>query len=386
MGFLQRLSLLATIAMLVAAPARAEVAASQATDWPFDVTTLRAPDGSITAKFVSFGATMTELWVRDRAGDARDVVLGYDDNTKLLTDPAHPVFNPIVGRYANRIKNGTFSIPITKDPQPDAPNVYHIPTNDHDGQDTLHGGIYGWDRRNWTVLARTDTSVTYHHLDAADEGFLGDVEATVTHSVENGGTLRTSVHATATEKTPIMLTQHIYWNLDAFQGADDVLAHQLHVDASRVVAVDGDAIPTGDLIDVGGTPFDFRETQKIGARWNDTVDLCGGGCQGYDNCWIYDHSEQARPGVSLWSDLSGIRLDVTTDNPAVQVYTGYWLDTPRKVVHGGPDVNYTKWSAVAIEQEGYIDAINTPEWGVDQIYYPGKDYNWESVYKFSTVP
>ncbi|KAM5537708.1 hypothetical protein V8D89_008621 [Ganoderma adspersum] len=396
MGFMKQLGLLATMAMLAAATvARAE--AAQAADWPFDVTTLRAPDGSITAKFVSFGATMTELWVRDRAGSARDVVLGYDDNTKLLTDPAHPVFNPIVGRYANRIKNGTFSIPITKDPQPDAPNVYHIPTNDHDGQDTLHGGIYGWDRRNWTVLARTETSVTYHHLDAADEGFPGDVEATVTHSVENGGTLRTSVHATATEKTPIMLTQHIYWNLDAFQGSDDVLAHKLHVDASRVVAVDGDAIPTGDLIDVGGTPFDFRRTQAIGARWSDTVGLCGGGCQGYDNCWIYDHSEQAEPGVSLWSDLSGIRfvpesssapppLDVTTDNPAVQVYTGFWLDTPRKAVHGGPAVNYTKWSAVAIEQEGYIDAINTPEWGVDQIYYPGKDYEWESVYKFSTVP
>ena len=101
----------------------------------------------------------------------------------------------------------------------------------------------------------------------------------MTHSVESGGTLRTSVHARATEKTPIMLTQHIYWNLDAFQGpgSDTVLAHQLRVDASRVVAVDGDAIPTGDLIDVGGTPFDFRETQAIGARWNDTLGLCGGG-------------------------------------------------------------------------------------------------------------
>ena len=102
----------------------------------------------------------------------------------------------------------------------------------------------------------------------------------MTHSVESGGTLRTSVHARATEKTPIMLTQHIYWNLDAFQGpgSDTVLAHRLRVDASRVVAVDGDAIiPTWDLIDVGGMPFDFREMQAIGARWNDTVDLCGGG-------------------------------------------------------------------------------------------------------------
>ena len=99
----------------------------------------------------------------------------------------------------------------------------------------------------------------------------------VTHTVESGGVLKTSVHASATEKTPIMLTQHIYWNLDAFQGSDNILNHKLHVDGSKVVAVDGDAIPTGEFIDVEGTPYDFSETQAIGARWNDTVGLCGGG-------------------------------------------------------------------------------------------------------------
>jgi aldose 1-epimerase len=96
----------------------AGVPAGQAPDWPFDVTEISAPDGSITAKFVSVGATLTELWVKDRNGEPRDVVIGYDDNTKLLTDPYHPVFNGIIGRYAGRIKNGTFSIPITKDPNP----------------------------------------------------------------------------------------------------------------------------------------------------------------------------------------------------------------------------------------------------------------------------
>ncbi|KAI0751946.1 galactose mutarotase-like protein [Daedaleopsis nitida] len=378
--------LLGVLALGLLVPAGLAADSVLAPDWPFDLTTLKAPDGSITAKFVSFGATMTELWVKDRKGKARDIILGYDDNSKLLTDPAHPVFNPIVGRYANRIKNGTFSIPITKDPQPAGPNVYQIPTNDHDGADTLHGGIYGWDRRNWTIVARNQTSVTYFHLDRADEGFPGFVEAHVTHTVHDGGILHTSIVATPTEKTPIMLTQHIYWNLDAFQGSDDVLAHKLHVDGSRVVAVDSYAIPTRDFIDVEGTPFDFRETQAIGARWDDTVDLCGSGCQGYDNCWIYDHDHSTTPGVTLWSDLSGIKLEVTTSNPAVQVYTGFWLDTPRKEVHGGPSKTYSKWSAVAIEQEGYIDAINTPEWGVDQIYHPGKDYTWDSVYKFSTVP
>lgn len=369
--------------------------------WPFDVTTLSAPDGTITAKFVSFGATMTELWVKDKNGNARDIILGYDDNTNLLTDPAHPVFNPIVGRYANRIKNGTFSIPITKLPQPPGPNVYHIPTNDHNGQDTLHGGIYGWDRRNWTIVSKSPTSVTYKHIDNADEGFPGKVTAYATHTVSNGGILKTSVHATATEKTPIMLTQHIYWNLDAFQdGSENILNHHLKIDSSRVVDVDGDAVPTGRFIDLNkplpvgefnnvsssDNTFDFRKEQKIGQRWDAAVNLCGLGCQGYDNCWIYDNGEEApRVGTSLWSDLSGIRVDISTNQPAVQVYTAYWLNTPRKVVHGGPSLNYTKWSAVAIEQEGYIDAINTPEWNVDQIYYPGKDFEWSTTYQFSVV-
>ncbi|KAH8094474.1 galactose mutarotase-like protein [Cristinia sonorae] len=356
-----------------------------AAEYPFDVTTISAPDGSITAKFVSVGATMTELWVKDKFGKARDIILGYDDNSRLLTDTDHPVFNPIVGRYANRIRNGTFSIPITKEPQPDGPNVFHIPTNDHNNEDTLHGGLLGWDRRNWTAVSKSKTSVTFHHLDPADEGFPGTVHAFATHTVENGGILKTTIHATATEKTPIMLTQHIYWNLDAFQGSDNILNHHLHVDSSKVVAVDGDAIPTGEFIDVSGTVFDFRETEKIGFRFNETVGLCGAPCQGYDHCFIYDHDHTVKPGVTLWSDVSGIKLDITTNNPAVQVYTAYWLNTPRKAVHGGPNTTYSSFSAVAIEQEGYIDAINTPEWGIDQIYGPGRDFEWSSTYKFSVV-
>ncbi|KAJ8502174.1 hypothetical protein ONZ45_g11890 [Pleurotus djamor] len=361
---------------------------ARAAEYPFDETVLSALDGSITAKFVSFGATMTELWVKDRKGKPRDVILGYDDNSKLLTDPAHPVFNPIVGRYANRIRNGTFTIPITKSPSPDDPNAFHIPTNDHGGQVTLHGGIFGWDRRNWTIVSKSRTSVTYKHVDNADEGFPGIVTAFATHKVSNGGTLKTTVSATATKRTPIMLTQHIYWNLDAFQdGSSDILNHHLAVDASRVIALDSFSLPTGEFINVTNTPFDFRTQQAIGARWDQTLGLCGDpSCQGYDHAWVYDRDESSRVGTSLWSDLSGIKVDISTNQPATQVYTSFWMNTPRKLVHGGPSLNYSKWSAVAIEQEGYLDAINTPEWGVDQIYHPQRPFFWSSTYKFSTVP
>ncbi|RXW14850.1 hypothetical protein EST38_g11001 [Candolleomyces aberdarensis] len=337
-------------------------------DWPFDVTELRAPDGSVTAKFVSIGATLTELWVKDKYGKARDVVLGYDDPEQLWTDPAHPVFNAIVGRYANRLKNGTFSIPISRNPTPGAPNVFQIPTNAHNGQVTLHGGIVGWDRRNWTLERKSRTSVTYKHIDAGHENWPGTVTAYATHTVENGGVLKTVVKATATEKTPIMLTQHTYWNLDAFQDAtvDTVLdTHHLQITSSRVLDVDTNMIPTGKFINVSNTAFDFRRAQTIGARWDATTALCGEGCQGYDSEWIYD--DQKRGRTSLWSDASGIRVDITSNQPAVQVYTSNWMNTVRKTHHGGAAKSYGKWSAVALEQQGYVAAVNTPEWGVDQI-------------------
>ncbi|EKM76908.1 hypothetical protein AGABI1DRAFT_115560 [Agaricus bisporus var. burnettii JB137-S8] len=377
-GFIHLISTLACITL----------AAANAPGWPFDVTEINAPDGSVKAKFVSLGATMTELWVKDRDGNARDVILGYDDNTLLLTDPDHPVFNAIVGRYANRIKNGTFSIPTTKEAQPPGAGVWQLPTNDHDGEVTLHSSDYGWDRKNWTVHSRSPTSVTYKYVDPAGEdgqGFPGEVTVYATHEVSNG-VLRSSVLAHATEKTPIMTTQHVYWNLDAFQnGGDTALNHYLTLDASRIVHLDGNAIPYGDFIETSGTIFDFKNGKMIGENFNQTVDNCGTGCQGFDHCWIYDQSETRRAGTSLWSNNSGIRVDISTNQPAVQMYTAYWLNTPRKEVHGGPSLVYDSWSAVAIEQQGYVDAVNTPEWNVNQIYGPREDYEWSATYKFSIV-
>ncbi|EEB93877.1 hypothetical protein MPER_07412 [Moniliophthora perniciosa FA553] len=213
-------------------------------EWPFDRVTLCALDGSITASFVSFGATLTELWVKDRTGRKRDVIPEYDDNVKQTPVGSRPSRIQLVGRYANRLKNGTFSIPISKNPPPDGPNVWHIPTNDHNGQVTLHGGIYGWDRRNWTIVSRSSTSVTYQHIDDGDENWPGKVTVLATHSVLNGGIHKTEVKAEATEKTPIMVTQHIYWNLDGYIGSENVLDHHLQVDSVRVIKVDSNAIPT----------------------------------------------------------------------------------------------------------------------------------------------
>lgn len=345
---------------------------AQASPGPFDETEIKAPDGSISAKFVGIGATLTQLWVKNKAGKAVDVVLGYDDPSRWWSDPDHPVFNAIVGRYANRIKNGTFSIPITKLPQPPGPNVFQIPTNDRGGEVTLHGGLIGWDRRNWTLVAKTRTSVTYKHVDEADEGFPGTVTAFATHTVSNGGVLRTNIQARATEKTPIMLTQHLYWNLDGFQnGVNDTLGHTLRVGSSKIIELDGNAIPTGKFINVAGTPFDFRKATVHGTHLDEATGLCGGPCSLYDHCWVYDKGPKAPgPATTLQGEKSGIRLDITTNQDAVQVYSAYWLNTPRKAAHGGAELKYSSYGGIAIEQQGLVDAINTPEWGVDHIHDP----------------
>ncbi|KAJ6470576.1 galactose mutarotase-like protein [Mycena vitilis] len=367
-------SLLAALAISIAS---ATAASSSSSPPPqFTTTTLTAPDSSMTAHFVPFGATLVGLFVRDKGGRLLDVVPGFDDNERLAGDVNH--LNGCVGRYANRIKNASFSIPITKDPQPDGPNVYHTPPNDHNGADTLHGGV-GWDRRNWTVVESSPTSVTYQHIDSGDEGFPGTVFVSATYTVLSGGILRMSVHATASEKTPIMVTHHDYWNLCGFvQGCDDIMGHTLQIAGSRVIEVDGDAIPTGKLLDVNGTAYDFRSERMIGEAFQTYPKF-----QGYDNAWVYD-GKTDRVRATLYSKLSGIMLQIATDQPAVQVYTAS-LNMPRKQVHGGPKKQYGTRSTVAIEQEGWIDAINTPEWGVDQIYGPRRNFTWNTEYRFSVV-
>ncbi|QRW05796.1 galactose mutarotase-like protein [Ceratobasidium sp. AG-Ba] len=342
---------------------------------PFKQYTITAPDGSITAKFIGSGASLTELWVKDKYGKLRDVVLGYDNRT----DPMHPVFNSIVGRYANRIKNAYLS----QESESKLPR--HL--NDHDGLATIHGGKVGWDRRNWTFSGSSGSSITFTHLDPGDENFPGNVTAKVTYHVSHGGKFDISVVATATEKTPIMTTSHIYWNLDAFQdGNKDIFGHRLRIAASRTLEEDSISIPTGNFTQVKGTALDFRKEMAVGARWNQTVGY--GGCPvciGYDLPWIFDKSNRNAPDVSLYSPTSGIkqvlfmcmkeaftdiealRLEITTNQPAVQIFSGNWLQIPRKVVHGGPLMIYDQYSAIAIEPEGYLDAINNPEWGVDQI-------------------
>ncbi|QRW15916.1 cellular morphogenesis-like protein [Rhizoctonia solani] len=322
---------------------------------PMRVITLTAPDNSIVANFLSTGATLKNLWVKDRRGKFRDIVLGYDKKSLYASDPSHPFFGGIVGRYANRIKNGTFSIPITKNAT--GPDVYTIPTNENGGLDTLHGGLVGYDRRNWGPMNLSKSSVTYHLIDPdGTQGFPGTVQALVTYTLMKQAKWKIEMFANSTKKTPILLSSHEPGSVPRDQSLAD---HELQIEASRVIATDGILVPTGELTNVTGTYFDFRNETRLGDVIDKAVGYCGTGCTGLDNAWIYDRSAEKTPAFSLYSPNSGIKMSVTTDQPALQVYTcngianngdGKNVTIPRKKAHGGPKKYYPNHSCAVIEQ------------------------------------
>lgn len=343
---------------------------------PFDIFTIQAPN--ITAKFIPYGARLTSLLVPDRNGHMQDVVMSYDAPEQYVmdTNTIHTYFGAVVGRYANRISNGTFSIDGSK---------YHVSRNNPQQRYTLHGGTVGYDQRNWTIEAHTRSSVTFSFCDAAYEGFPGDVTTYATYTVSTSPdglpqlTTRL-VSMSFTKKTPIMLTNHIYWNLDAFLTPTiEDLWLQLPM-SHRMIGTDRDGVPTGELFDVT-TSFhgaaDFRSGKFIGQDINKTAGLCGDGCLGYDNCMIIDRDPSSMPDalvpvLHLSSRVTGISMEVKTNQPAIQIYScngvGPFPVKPsqrelnnERGLHGVDVVG--NHGCIAIEPQGWIDGINHPDWG-----------------------
>jgi aldose 1-epimerase len=383
-----------------------EVFAGEATrDEAYMRIKLHSPDDSLRATFVPHGATMLDFWTRDRYGEWRDIVAGYDDATLLGTDPLHPFFGPQVGRYANRIKNGTFIIDG---------KTYHTPLNEKGKNDTVHGG-HGFDNRTYTVSRRNSSSVLFTYLDPdGNQGFPGSVLASAEYSLKDNGHFHIEMNAEVVKgKTPIMLSHHVYWALHGFDKTHSILNHTLHMPrADKYIPTDSTLIPTGKISSVKGTPFDFTKARKFADRFSQTVGICGEVCQGWDSCFVMSEHDRDDTILSLTSPESGIQMQVKTNQDAVQVYTGSGLSTskgsiPRKKSQGGDgtlDHIYENYSCVVIEMEDYsewhfspkvvvsltdsaleVDGINHPEWGRDQIYDPTRPYKWAAEYSFSTV-
>lgn len=351
------------------------VAQSTSDSSVFTKYTISAP--GINASFIPYGARITNLFVNDRKGDPQDVVLGYDSGTAYLndTETVHTYFGPVVGRYANRIKNGTFTVNgITS----------HIPENENAGHDTLHGGNVGYGQRNWTVVEANTSSITFSLLDQGFEGFPGTIITYATYTVSAGPQWTSRlVSIPLDEPTPIMLANHVYWNLDAFTNPSDttILNNTLYMPYSdRYIEIDSIEVPNGTIGIVNNTFLDFTSPKQIGRDIDNAVNACGLGCTGYDNAFILDRPRYSAPEatdisvLTMSSNVTGIQLDIRTNQQSLQIYTcnniALMANIPVKQSQqhstNGSTTTVPKYGCVVIETQQWIDGINNPQWGQDQ--------------------
>ncbi len=311
------------------------------------------------------GAGIVSIVVPDRNGVMGDVVLGYRDEESYLADG--PCAGKIPGRFANRIDGGHFTLDGKE---------YQLVKNNPGYQ--LHGGPDGFSNRLWKASRISDTEVILT-LDSpdGDQGYPGNmhVEATYTWSDDNSLTL--SIKATTDAPTIINLTNHTYWNLDG-EDSGSILDHVLKLNASRWLATSEALIPTGELAPVEGTPMDFRTAKPIGRDIKADFPALKYG-KGYDNCWVLDGAPGLKLAAELSSTVSGRRLEIWTDQPAAQVYTGNWLDGSPLSKSGRP---YRDYDGVAIECQGFPDAPHHPDFP-SCVLRPGETYSRTIIFKLN---
>ena len=332
---------------------------------PVDRYTLRNARG-MTVRIITYGATVTELWVPDRQGAAADVVLGFDRLSQYETQS--PYFGCTVGRVAFRIAGGEFVL----DGKP-----YRLTLND--GSHHLHGGVKGFSRVVWQAHALPSgespaVRFTYRSPDG-DQGYPGTLDTAVVYTLTPGGELRIDYTATTDRPTPVNLTHHSYFNL-AGAGQGDVLGHVLQIDADRWIPAEEPDLPSGDVASVKGTPFDFTSPTPIGAR----VRLAGGKTQGYDLAYLHNHPNGELACVAaVHEPRSGRAMDVLTTEPGLVLYGGNYLDGSLQGKGGKP---YAQYSGVCLETGRPPDAVHHPSFP-STILRPGEIYRHTCVYRFS---
>ena len=321
-------------------------------------------DGKVEVRIMNYGGIIVSLRAPDREGKLDDVVLGYDSFDGYRTNPAY--FGAIIGRYANRIAHGSFQLDR---------KTYSIPKNN--GDNTLHGGIRGFDKKLWTAREIKDgIELTYVSKDG-EEGFPGTLTTIVRYTL-NEGALRIDYSATTDKDTVLNLTNHSYFNL-AGQGKGEVLGHVVKIDAARFTPVDSSLIPTGELKSVQGTPFDFRTPHVIGDRIDANNEQLRLG-MGYDHNFVLDHPEgQLAEAAEVYEPTTGRMLRVLTTQPGVQFYTGNHLDGS---ITGKGGVVYKPRFAFCLETQHFPDSPNHPSFPSTELK-PGQKFHSVTVFQFS---
>ena len=335
-----------------------------------DIYTLKNHRG-MQVKITNYGGIVVSLTAPDRNRKFADVVLGYNDLDSYLKPP-FPYFGAIVGRYANRIAKGRFTLNGEE---------YKLAVNN--GENTLHGGIKGFDKVVWKVKqVRTTPAgpalfLTYLSKDG-EEGYPGNLTVTVVYTLTNNNELKIDYTASTDKDTVTNLTHHSYFNL-AGEGNGDILDHQLVLKANRFVPTDAGAIPTGELRNVAGTPFDFRTATAIGARINGDDEQLKLG-KGYDHTWVINgRAGSVRQAAIAYERKSGRVMEVWTTEPGVQFYTGNYLDGTITGKAGRP---YPRRSGFCLETQHYPDSPNQPNFPTTTLK-KGAVYRSTTIYRFS---
>lgn len=318
----------------------------------------------VTAKVMTYGALLTELHVPDRQGRAADVVLGFDTLESYLA--GHPFFGATVGRYANRIARGEFTLDG---------KTYTLAKNN--GPNHLHGGLLGFDKKVWRAEEFPGQAAVRFRYRSPDgeEGYPGTLDAEVTYTLTADNALRLDYRAITDRPTIVNLTNHSYFNL-AGHASGDVLGHELMLAADRYTPVEGTLIPTGEIRPVEGTPLDFRKPTAIRARIVQLADVPGGG---YDHNFVLNGGGRSLAlGARVVEPRSGRLMEMLTTQPGVQLYTANFLDGKTK---GKGGAAYGKHAGFCLETQHYPDSPHHPGFPT-VVLRPGETYLQTTVYRF----
>lgn len=331
----------------------------------------------MTAKVITYGAILTELHVPDKSGKTTDVVLGFGDLQGYLA--GNPHFGTTVGRVANRIAKGTFTLDAKE---------YTLAKNN--GQNAIHGGLKGFDKVVWKAKPRSNAgtlptdpisegpnaAVEFTYLSPdGEEGYPGNLNVAVTYTLTDQNELRITYLAKPDKATPVNLTNHSYFNLAGADQSGDILGHELKIEATHYTPTDEALIPTGEIKPVKGTPVDFTIPTLIGSRIEHFKKFPGG----YDHNFVLNNGGQLAVAAFVRDPKSGREMTMLTTEPAVQLYTGNGLNGKLK---GKGGIAYGKYHGICLEAQHYPDSVHHASFP-SVIVRPGKTYHQVTAYRFS---
>lgn len=326
--------------------------------------------GGLTMQVTNFGARVVSLWTPDKDGNYEDIVLGYNNIDNYVNNPGERFLGAVVGPYANRIAGGTYTI---------GEETYSFPQNNN-GQ-TLHGGLKGLDMVVWDVDSVTDDAIVLSYLcPDGQDGMPGNRKIVMTYTLTPQNEFRVDYLAQTDKPTHMNISHHSFFNLKG-EGNGTINDHVLHINASKTTPIDVFYIPTGEIADVTGTPFDFREPKAIGQDLSVESEQLTNGA-GYDHNWVLDRDTEngVELAATVYEPASGRYMEVWTDQPALQFYGGNFFDGSTYGKYG-KTLNYRE--SIALETQKYPDTPHHAHFP-STLLNPGEEYTHVCVYKFCT--